>query len=1025
MPLYGIEPFTLPSTLTCSPPPCQAILSKLPAETGEELRSLYADLKELLTVENLVQTLLKDLVPSLMRNLPGQEDGGAGSLDSILFGQDASKVGNPLGSIENVIDRFVSVFQRLSLLECFDFLQDQTQLPNNCLWIASLGKDALKEVSALFKGGDSKTQRFKSGNIVADSHSEALSLATKVAGTAAGLFAPIKDIVKGGTSLVDVLISVFGDVEMLAGSPKERTLYAEKFDALAQALDVLAGAVKSIQASVAAPAVSDLLVFLNVSLDTSVVDTMMGKVVTVLTKTKAVSLAVRPTLICLMINIPSSLKKVVESVNSAINSGSISVPMLDEVFDEAQDSLSCALSVLGKLRVAVVSGQEVASAAEKTIDKVLRGMETGGKIVNSLVSVFQETVPLVVTIQRAGKVVADVLAAKALASSATKHSAVQVVLEFKSDLESFQASLSDMKAVLAGTSLVGPRMLQAVDLIISGVGFLGNGCDMLVGIISRLGKKESSFLETSSTTSHRLLRGDTVDNSAGAVMAEIAKLSRTLSNEIKKVGRSTDNVLKATRSVQGKMTAIEMNGGMGGGGGGGYGGGSGEEDGDGSSPKKKVSKRDKFKAMMTQPSSFFFCPTGFEKKGPVKSNIVYEKTITLLKETILVPPSATFGVEVTITIELELLVRAILGSGTCQSVEKEEETVVLIVPVFSASLLAYGILGVSVKVVKIEIEAHLEIATFQVPVALVVHPTMQSAFVQASPFIRTFSGQVYGRIFFMGCPLETPALRWMGLRMFLPQLCLDTSKWRACPSSTFKYNYNEESALLLESRAPTSGVCVPCLSSVDDEENQQLKCSVPPARYQAIAGLSRTFMSKVTQYFITYLKRKKQLLSAIIAQKYLVGGASTEKVRYDWDKWSSLKYMSMAGICDESVNVNTSVPGVASTVYSGVLWVQYRLGNDGEEKANVKEHTSILFSFEAVQKTSFLSTGLPASEELQEGRTWKHFYAHSYKKILSDVKVKFQVLQEPMTKLGDQKNELFFRRRWQSLMVQGLVVLLG
>jgi hypothetical protein len=158
---------------------------------------------------------------------------------------------------------------------------------------------------------------------------------------------------------------------------------------------------------------------------------------------KAVSLTVRPAITCLTETLPTSLKDAVSAVMAAVDNGGASVDTVDEVFSTASTGLQCVADTLLQLKAATgiqlsKDAQQLGAQVESTASLMLKRIEQGAQITDSLLAVFKEVMPLLPVLEKVGLSVSKVIAANGVTSEASRSSAIGDVMAFRSQMEALQ-----------------------------------------------------------------------------------------------------------------------------------------------------------------------------------------------------------------------------------------------------------------------------------------------------------------------------------------------------------------------------------------------------------------------------------------------------------------------------------------------------------------------------------------------------------------------------------------------------------
>jgi hypothetical protein len=161
----------------------------------------------------------------------------------------------------------------------------------------------------------------------------------------------------------------------------------------------------------------------------------------------------------------------------------------------------------------------------------------------------------------------------------------------------------------------------------------------------------------------------------------------------------------------------------------------------------------------------------------------------------------------------------------------KDEITVAVVPYIYASILAFAVVNLSVKVVSLEGELNLELFSVHVPISLYVSEKASlkegatkgspGMLIVAEPWVRSMSGRFFATITIFGKSFQAPAVDWTGLRMTLTSLCKGFGFLEShCGPSTQINNVLPE-PLDPRRRPQSTGTCVPCFVNHDvyaDEE---------------------------------------------------------------------------------------------------------------------------------------------------------------------------------------------------------------
>jgi hypothetical protein len=111
----------------------------------------------------------------------------------------------------------------------------------------------------------------------------------------------------------------------------------------------------------------------------------------------------------------------------------------------------------------------------------------------------------------------------------------------------------------------------------------------------------------------------------------------------------------------------------------------------------------------------------------------------------------------------------------------KDEITVAVVPYIYASILAFAVVNLSIKVVELEGELNLELFSVHIPISLYVSekPSLVEGategspgmLIVAEPWVRSMSGRFFATITIFGKAFQTPAVDWTGLRLTLTSLC--------------------------------------------------------------------------------------------------------------------------------------------------------------------------------------------------------------------------------------------------------------
>jgi hypothetical protein len=168
------------------------LVNKLPKDTAAELHKVAADIKRVLSADNVVTVLLKEMLPTLLRNLPGQaQDLGSSLMDDML---DTPGPVDPVKALDDYFKLFRGVFERINLLECFQFLKETQNLPAQCLWIPTVEAGNRKDVDLMLQADDMKEAQ------------KVFALALEAGHAAVAVLPPVKQVVQSGQDLVKTLI---------------------------------------------------------------------------------------------------------------------------------------------------------------------------------------------------------------------------------------------------------------------------------------------------------------------------------------------------------------------------------------------------------------------------------------------------------------------------------------------------------------------------------------------------------------------------------------------------------------------------------------------------------------------------------------------------------------------------------------------------------------------------------------------------------------------------------------------------
>ena len=161
----------------------------------------------------------------------------------------------------------------------------------------------------------------------------------------------------------------------------------------------------------------------------------------------------------------------------------------------------------------------------------------------------------------------------------------------------------------------------------------------------------------------------------------------------------------------------------------------------------------------------------------------------------------------------------------------KDEITVAVVPYIYASILAFAVVNLSIKVVELEGELNLELFSVHIPISLYVSekPSLVEGategspgmLIVAEPWVRSMSGRFFATITIFGKSFQAPAVDWTGLRMTLTSLCKGFGFLEShCGPSTQINNVLPE-PLDPRRRPQSTGTCVPCFVNHDvyaDEE---------------------------------------------------------------------------------------------------------------------------------------------------------------------------------------------------------------
>ena len=182
----------------------------------------------------------------------------------------------------------------------------------------------------------------------------------------------------------------------------------------------------------------------------------------------------------------------------------------------------------------------------------------------------------------------------------------------------------------------------------------------------------------------------------------------------------------------------------------------------------------------------------------------------------------------------------------------KDEITVAVVPYIYASILAFAVVNLSIKVVELEGELNLELFSVHIPISLYVSekPSLVEGatkgspgmLIVAEPFVRSMSGRFFATITIFGKAFQTPAVDWTGLRLTLTSLCKGFGYLKSrCGTSTEIDNVLPV-PLDPRLRPHSTGTCYPCFVNHGkvplgyDKFQNTIVCPAAPKRAVQFAG---------------------------------------------------------------------------------------------------------------------------------------------------------------------------------------------
>ena len=374
-------------------------------------------------------------------------------------------------------------------------------------------------------------------------------------------------------------------------------------------------------------------------------------------------------------------KKEMKCVSTTLNTLAelfqrVKTPALGNALNQTKTVVSATMDKAEKLKATVMKSD------------ILNNIKKGLKMFNPSLDLLKAVAQILPALSPATVSTYEVIQAglnkQQKLSSSTAKRATKAYRDIINKLGELKAEIATFKSNLLAAKIVAPKVLAVLGTVNTGIGIMIAAVDVLKqGVVEMTMKPgvdinasrrrrllgdsvpatvSSGGTGTASEIAAVLKKLDTLESDVQASKEEIKKAKEEIKNDVK---RSSEAVTDNLGSQIDILQAVVKISGSGGGGGGG----SGRLAGLGEVPAKAR------KSHLGKPGSYLECPENYVKMHAPgathgtkfsDTRMIFEKRHTILKESLRIPPSMTYGVIISLSIEVEVELGMQLEWARCE-----------------------------------------------------------------------------------------------------------------------------------------------------------------------------------------------------------------------------------------------------------------------------------------------------------------------------------------------------------------------